>query len=569
MKRVGDRSLFNALDGAPSNRKQGEEPRLPPADPMSMPLTEMTLDAVLAAQATRIGEKSYLWFEGKNVSFADVYRGSGQLAAGLRDAGVGKGAHVAVLMANHPNMVLLLFALARLGAVAVLLNTSAKGALLRYFLEQSDSTWLVLDAELLPNLRPELAALPSLMDIAIHACGAPALGAYALDGRRLHAFDRLFSSYVPDTVGEAEFKDVHCIMYTSGTTGPSKGVQCTHVQALKAGRDTVEALQYRQDDVLFTCLPLFHANAFRATLLAALFAGATAAFSKRFSASAFWDEIRASGATQFNALGAMAEILSRQPPSGQDRNHAVRQCHVAPAFRKTEALAFQERFGLRLTSVYGSTEIGCPTYAPPDMPADKWPSCGRVIPSFDLRIADEDGQQLPAGQVGEILTRPRDSWVGFSGYYKMPEATLKAIQNYWFQTGDRGYLDNDGYLYFVDRKKDSIRRRGENISAFELENILCANPLIAEAAVIGVASELGEEEVLAFLVMDQKASELDIVRYCETAMPRFMVPRYIRFIDELPKNTSGKTEKFKLSEIAREEAGRIWDRERIGYKLSR
>jgi crotonobetaine/carnitine-CoA ligase len=301
----------------------------------------------------------------------------------------------------------------------------------------------------------------------------------------------------PIALEPVTFSDVQLIMYTSGTTGPSKGVLCTHSQEQTGGLFMAQQMGYGESDVLYTCLPLFHANALRVTVNAALWAGATVALARRFSARQFWKDIQSSGATQFNALGAMASIILRQAPSPSDRDHKVRLCNVVPALPPEVAREFSERFGVLLTSLYGSTEACCPVFAF-DVPAEKGASCGRLVYPFELRVADDDDFEVPHGQVGELLIRTREPWHVFQGYFDMPAETQAALRNGWFHSGDRGYRDQDGFFYFVDRKKESIRRRGENISSYEVELGISQHPAVLEVAVVPYPSDLGEDDVLAF-----------------------------------------------------------------------
>ncbi len=527
---------------------------------LELPMKDRTLGAVLRHQSARQPDKPFLLFEGGSTSYAEAERLATGLAFNLRRLGVRKGDHVAVFMENHPHMLWTLFGLGMLGAVAVPLNTAAKGDQLLYFLRQSRSSAIVADAHLMANVVPHLPSLPDLRRVIVRAGDAP-----AADGNGPDAID--FSELIRPVADAGEalepvaFSDVQLIMYTSGTTGPSKGVLCTHGMEQTGGLFMTEAMGYRDSDVLYTCLPLFHANALRVTVNAALWAGGTVALARRFSARQFWDDIRTSGATQFNALGAMANIILRQPPSPDDRNHEVRLCNVVPAFPAEIAAQFTQRFGIAITSLYGSTEACCPLFAV-DVPPEKGPSCGRLVHPFEIRVADDDDFELPHGEVGEWLIRCGEPWYIFQGYYDMPGETLGALRNGWFHTGDRGYRDEDGFFYFVDRKKESIRRRGENISSYEVELAISQHPAVLEVAVVPYPSELGEDEVLAFVVNREgmTVGERELIAYCEERMAKFMVPRYVSFIAELPKTPSEKIEKYKLRRRAEAEPGRLWDR---------
>ena len=530
---------------------------------LEVPMNRRTLGTVLRLQAERQPDKPFLLFEGTSTSYAEANALASRVALNLHRQGIRKGDHVAVFMDNHPDMLWTIFGLAVLGAVTIPLNTAAKGEQLVYFLRQSRASAIVADAHLLANVSPHLPRLPDLARIFVRGASEAQLRDDIGSGGR-HATD--FAALIgpadsDEALDPVVFSDVQLIMYTSGTTGPSKGVLCTHAQEQTGGLFMADQMAYRDSDILYTCLPLFHANALRVTVNAALWAGATVALARRFSARQFWDDIRSSGATQFNALGAMANIILRQPESPDDRAHDVRLCNVVPALPPEVAEQFSRRYGVAITSLYGSTEACCPLFAV-DVPAHKGASCGRLVDPFEIRVADDDDFELPHGQVGELLIRCNEPWYIFQGYFDMPGETLATLRNGWFHSGDRGYRDEDGFFYFVDRKKESIRRRGENISSYEVELAISQHPAILEVAVVPYPSDLGEDEVLAFVVRRQETTvnEDELIAYCEEHMAKFMVPRYVCFIDELPKTPSEKIEKYKLRQQAETDPGQLWDR---------
>ncbi|HXG65497.1 MAG TPA: AMP-binding protein, partial [Blastocatellia bacterium] len=320
------------------------------------------------------------------------------------------------------------------------------------------------------------------------------------------------------------------------------------------------------EDILYTCLPLFHVNAQVCTVLSAMLFDARVAMYEHFSASAFWDEIRRSRATVFLALGAMGNILYKAPPRPDDRKNHVRLAMVVPPPEDLER--FEQRFGLRVVyETFGMTEgvVTPPAIAEPR----RLGCCGRPAADTEVRIVDEDDLPLAPRQVGEIVMRTREPYTMMSGYYKMPEATLEAFRNLWFHTGDLGYLDEDGFLYFVGRKKEAIRRRGENISAFEVEAIVNRHPAVLESAAIPVPSELGEDDVKIVVVLREggQLSPEELLRFCEERMAYFMVPRYVEFRDSLPRTPTQRVEKYKLQ--AEGNTDDTWDREQAGYQLRR
>lgn len=534
---------------------------------MSFGAIHTTLGAMLRERAERLGSKPFLRFGGEDFgyAFADAHadRVAGQFTA---LAGVQKGEHVAMLMDNCPEFVWTMFALGRLGAVAVPLNTAAKGELLDYFLRQSGAVVLVVQHDLHARVAPLLAGLDGLRHVIVTAVPHD----QPLPPGTL-PFTALEADGPPPPAVEVRPEDPMFLMYTSGTTGPSKGVVCPHSQGLSVADQVVNVYGYGEEDILLTCLPLFHANALWYSLLPALHCGATIAVSRRFSASRFWDEVTDTGATQVNLLGAMANIVLKELHRLDRDRLRLRQCMVVPALDADNASPLTEGLGLRVTSVYAQTETFAVTLFGPDEPADKLGSAGLVRPYGEVAILDDSDNRLPPGEVGEIAIRPALPGIMMKGYHMMPEATLSTLTTLWFHSGDRGWLDSDGYLYFVDRKKDAIRRRGENISAYELEMILSRHPAVREAAAVAVPSELGEDDVLAFIVAVD-GMELDfagIIAFCDRNMPYFMVPRYLHGLDELPKTSSEKVEKYRLRAWAAEHMAELWDREAAGITLTR
>jgi carnitine-CoA ligase len=531
------------------------------------PLQQRTIGHLLADKAERNGAKAWLLWKDARYSYADLHEMTNRYANGFSSLGIAKGQHVAVMLSNGPHFLFVVWGLGKIGAVAVPLNTAAKGELLRYFIDQSRSSWIVVGEEWTDRIDEAAAGLDELKGFVYvgDPRGLSAKGKPTID---LRTFEALSSLTPP--VDAVRYSDPHLIMYTSGTTGPSKGVVSPHAQAHAVGRHLVQHLGYGAEDVLFTCLPLFHGNALWYTCYPALWADATLAVVPRFSVSQFWDDIRRTGATQFNALGAMVNLLLKQPPSEQDRQHRVRQSMALPLSREVFN-EFSRRFNLKVTSVYAMTETFPVTIFTHRDPVEKGSSAGKGRGLADIIIVDDEDQPLPAGKIGEICIRPREPWIMMLGYYNMPEATLRESRNFWFHTGDRCYIDADGYLFFVDRTKETIRRRGENISAYEVELLVAKHPGVLEVAAIPLASELTEDDVMIYVVKRPGAeiAEQELIRFCSETMPYFMIPRFIRFADVLPKTASEKVEKYKLRIMAEAERELLWDREREGVTISR
>ena len=296
----------------------------------------------------------------------------------------------------------------------------------------------------------------------------------------------------------------------------------------------VEHFGLRSDDVLYCPYPLFHLDASVLTVMPALVLGATAAIGARFSASGFWPEVRAFGATVFDFMGATLTILHKQPERDDDRDNPVRLGWGVPL--PDFAPQFEQRFGLRLVEAYGSTDVGVPIYSRPGEPRRPG-ACGRPIDAYDVRLFDGDDVEVPVGAVGEIVVRPNEPSLICDGYLGMPAETVRATRNLWFHTGDLARRDADGFIYFVGRGTDTIRRRGENISAFEVEEVIEQHPDVVEVAAFGVPSELTEEDVMVTVVArpGRTVDPVDLVSFCVERMARFMVPRYVDVVSALPK----------------------------------
>jgi crotonobetaine/carnitine-CoA ligase len=323
-------------------------------------------------------------------------------------------------------------------------------------------------------------------------------------------------------------------------------------------------MSYEPSDVLYNVFPLSHVNARFTTVLPAMLANAKAVVHRRFSASRFWDTCREERVTAFNYMGTMSALLLAQPARVDDSQHEVQKAYgsgTVGAMRQR----FTERFGVSLVETYGSTELGMVTHT--GLGYSPEASCGRCVPGYTLEIQDSDGRPLPSGQVGEIAVRPTLPGQMFSRYCDDAEATVEAWRELWFHTGDRGRRDDDGWLYFVDRTKDVIRRRGENISSWEVERAFVAHPAVAEACAVAIPSDVSGEDVLVALVLISAATPEELLRFSEQHLPHFAVPRYVRVVEALPKTPSSHVEKYKVK--GQGVTVDTWDRERHDYELSR
>jgi crotonobetaine/carnitine-CoA ligase len=519
---------------------------------------QRSLAVMLEAQAGKFGAKPLVEAGGRRWSFAETPELAARAAGRLAHAGIRAGDRVALICQNRAEFVEVFLGCAWLGASLVPINVASRGLQLRHILENSGARLMVIEAALLGAL--EHVDLPTLPLEAIWLIDRPSEGTLApAIAQPLPALE------APVPPGRARPGDTLAILYTSGTTGPSKGVCCPHAQFFWWGLNTAHLLGVGAGDVLCTTLPLFHTNALN-TFFQALISGATAIFEPRFSASAFWTTLAERDATVTYLLGAMVPILLARAPSPAERGHRTRIA-LAPGVPGHFHAEFTSRTGIGLLDGYGSTEtnfvIGTPI-------AEQKPGMmGRVFEGFSARVVDAEDNEVADGTAGELALRADAPFAFGTGYFGTPEKTVEAWRNLWFHTGDRVIREPDGYFKFVDRLKDAIRRRGENISSFEVEQVLLSHADIATAAVYPVRSELAEDEVMAAIVRQPGCAldEVAVIRFCETRMPYFAVPRFLEFVDALPATENGKIQKYKLRERGVTE--RSWDREAAGIIVKR
>ena len=505
-----------------------------------------TLDTLLSAQARRNGSKTLLSFRAERYSYADVDGLTTSLAVGFHDLGVRKGDNVCVMLPNCPEYILAWMALAKVGAVTAGLNTEYRGAALLHMIELTRARVLVVDASFagaVEEIATQLTRLETIVYRSVSGWRPP-------NGlKRFASRDYEDLAVVGDvlTAGGNAPSDPMMLLFTSGSTGPSKAAAISHGYGLDIANDVATHFSYRPDDVLYTPYPLFHTDAALVTFVAALTCGGTAALAERFSASGFWGEVRSHGATVFDYLGAVMVILFNQPARADDRDNPARLAVGAPAPRMWRE--FEQRFGCTVAELYGATECGHPVMDPASGPErHRDGACGRVSPRFDVRVVSEADEPLPVGEVGEIVVRPRHANQHMSGYFGNPEATVRAWRNLWYHTGDYGRFDADGWLHYSGRKADRIRKRGNNMSAQEVEDLLCLHPEVLEACAIGVASDFTEQDVKALLVL-RNGRDLpgdEFLEWCRAHMPRYMVPSYVEIVTELPKGPTGKVQRTEI-----------------------
>lgn len=534
---------------------------------IDFPIEDRTIGNVLRTMAERRPDAPFLLHRDECFSYADMELMSTRLAHGLKRWGVEPGARVALMLENSPEYVVSLFALNKLKALSVPINIAARGELLRYFVCDLASTHVIVQDDHFEVLKEALGP-----DSKISICILPTRGS----DKTWPAGYLIWQDLLDDGnfAGGASLDlvargwDPWLVLYTSGTTGPSKGNVCPNAHSLSIARMQTRRMQIDPSDRMYTFLPLFHGNALNYSTLTALWGEASIALETRFSASRFWSDIHKYQATQFNAMMIVTSILEKLPPSPEEADNPVRLAMMVPPPANRRKL--EDRWGLKIISQYAMSEASPIAVLDPGDAYDKPRTSGKLVDNLDIRIVDDNDVEVPTGTAGEVIIRPREPWTIFSEYYGKPEATAKAFRNLWFHTGDRAYVDEDRYLYFVDRVKDAIRRRGENISAYEIEMILQKNPKIREIAAVPAPSEMGEDEVAVFVVRaDPDLTEAEVIDYAVGQMAYFMVPRYVAFVDEMPKTPSQKIQKMSLREKAHTDYRSMWDREAAGIKIDR
>lgn len=502
---------------------------------------DCSIPGLLRARVEEHGDKPFLTGDAGRQSYRQVDEMANAVANSLLRLGLGAGDRIAIMMANSAEWVAIWLGAAKVGVVTVTINTAYKGDGLAYQLGHSAVKLLAVDADLVDRVEALRDEMP-LPAIFVDRDGPGAPGGAPLK--------ELLSGPTkpPPDPGLAPQLPMS-ILYTSGTTGPPKGCLLPQGQYLAAAHLHAANCGYGPDTTLYTCLPLFHINAQNYSLLSALAAGGTLALDRRFSASRFWDRLVETGATAFNFIGSMPMALWNQPPSPAEQHHRARVAFGVPIPLHIWE-EWERRFNCRVVYAYGMTENALPAIFPlEDTPAAPHlrGAAGKASPTTEVAVVDDDDWPVPPGAVGEIVTRPKMPWSMMIEYVDRPDATAAAFRNAWFHTGDLGYLDPDGFLFYVDRKKDALRRRGEMVSSWEVEAVVNKFPGVAECAVIGVPSEMGEDEILVAVVPDGGPFDpTALIAFCDQRTARFQVPRYVRFVESLPRTQTQRVEKYRL-----------------------
>ena len=512
--------------------------------------SQSTIPELLFARLESDPHSDYLDVCGDTVSAAEVLEVAARLASSLRTLGVVQGDRVATLIENSIEGVFAWWGIILSGAIAVPINTAYKGDYLRHQLSDSGSKVVIVASEFFDRLEAVASTVESLVHVVVIGESAP-----PLSGRSTVRWNDVLATEPVLPSISTKPSDLGTFIYTGGTTGLSKGCMLSHNYHEALTRQIGICWERTADDVVWTPLPLFHFNAITTAVMGPLVFGGRSAIYRRFSVSNFWPEMNRVGATITSTLGTMAYLLAHDvdrpemPRSGApEANTSLRLLGAAPMPVEVDDI-IKNRFGLTTFSgAYGVTEASLISWQPPG--GYNKPNAAGVINDeyFDVRIFDDDDNEVPRGSRGEIVIRPKRPEVMFAGYWGRPEVTVESSRNWWYHTGDVGIIDEDDFLFFVDRKADYLRRRGENIASFEVESVIMGHGQIADVAVHAVPSPLTEDDlkITATLVAGATLSEEELFLWCVEQLPYFALPRYIEFREELPRSPVGRVLKREL-----------------------
>jgi crotonobetaine/carnitine-CoA ligase len=504
------------------------------------PLGDRSLTDLLEERVAAHGDRTFLVFEDRDGAISELtydafLARTERCAQGLAQLGIGQGDFVVVHLRNSPEFLIAWFGLARLGAVLIPSNIANTVGELEHIVGFTKARMAITEPLYLETVERAIATVGTETAVVVARGQA--------DGRA--AFDDLLAAEGAPPRPRVGGDDLAELIFTSGTTRKPKAVMLTHANCVRAGQDSVNCLWLDEGERCLTALPLFHVNGQAMSLLGTLTVAGTLVLIEEFRASRFWGQVRAHRATQTCIVAMQLRTLIAQPPNSEDRDHVVRRLFYAINVTEAEKDAFEARYGATLINGYGLSEGMTLLTCAPIVGPRRWPSIGLPSPGRRLLLLDDAGNEVAPGEVGEIVavgTPGRDVMLG---YYNDAEATAAALRDGRLHTGDNAYADEAGYLYFFDRKKDMIKRAGENVSAIEVEWVLIDHPQVAEASVVGVPDAIRDEAVAAVVVPVEPGAvtEEEIIRYCRERLSKFKVPTVVSFVDSLPKTSIGKVRK--------------------------
>lgn len=524
---------------------------------------DIVLGTLLEKRAAEAPDETFFTWREERHTRGDFNASVNEMARNLLEQGISRGETVAIIMETSVEYMRLWFALAKIGAVEVPINNAYRGDLLAHALRTCGASVGMIDGKYAETLAGVVGQTPDLHTV------------YVLDGEwpgpggsiAARDFAALTAPNDTSNLGNPpHFSEIGGVIFTSGTTGPSKGVLLSHCYLAAYGFMYREINALGPDDVVLNFLPFFHIGA-KFLTIATLASGGRMHLQERLSISTFWDTVRRYGVTNFIGVGGICNMLLSSPPSPSDRDTPIKTIYAVPDPADVHR-EIEERFNCKLTTVFGSTEVGLPLFRSTE-DGYQPESCGRVSPYYEVRIVDQDDRPLGAGEVGEIVVRPKLPFLTGSGYVNMPDKTIESWRNLWLHSGDNGYFDENGWFYFVDRATDSIRRRGENISSYEVEQMVGKHSAIAEVAAMAAPSEIGEDEVWVQIIAreGQSLSPEEVLHHCGQVMPYFMIPRFIEIVPDFPRTPTAKVEKFRLRKAG--PGGGAWDCTANGWRVTR
>ena len=504
----------------------------------NLPLEQRSIGLFLRLRAAENGDRPYLTCGGRTYTFTETEQKCRALARGFKQRGVKEGSRVLMLLPNCAEFIFTWYACSLIGAAIVPLNTNLKGLPLEAQVEDAQADAVIARDDMLPVLDSMRAEVQRLI---------PWLAVVSADHtfarKRCLPFDELYVNDGPDPELAGDFRRVGFISYTSGTTGPSKGVMLPDGLAFQSACTFMRLSGMTRDDVLYSPLPFFHGLSSRMCALPALVLGAQVHIDEKFSASRYWERAAECKATLAYVVHAIVPIIMAQPPRASDRAH-----HVRAVFNAAHDPVFEARFGVRTLEAFAMTETSYLLYNP-------WPqrvmgSTGRAHEDWDIALVDDNDVPVPVGQSGELVGRPRKPYIAMQGYLNKPQATLDAWRNLWFHTGDILRRDEDGNYFYIDRKQERIRRRGENVSSSEVERAVAEHAAIAQCVAIAHPAGAGEDDIRLVAVLKAEATLVpaELHAWLQTRLPKFMLPRYIEFVTSLPRTGTNKVEKSKLAQ---------------------
>ncbi|MFN8037472.1 MAG: AMP-binding protein [Acidimicrobiia bacterium] len=522
---------------------------------------ELVLPHTLARRAAADSGRMCLQdVDGRALTYGETHDTVLTWADALRRAGVREGETVATMFSNRFESFFAWLGCSWLRAMEVPINTMLRGRMLEYLLVDSEARVLVFAQEFLPQLAEVAGSLAAAELVIVPDLDGepPALPVRVLGG------DEFFAGASParDLEGPAHY-DICNIIYTSGTTGPAKGVLVPWAELYQFVASVPDD-SLTEDGAYYTALPTFHVGGKISLYLVAL-RNARVVLREKFSPTEFWNDIRQFECTSTGLVGVMAQFLMAMPPAPDDADNPLRRIQTGPLFPEVDD--FERRFGLEVFTGYGMTEIGAPMFGDRAGRTD-WRSCGRRREGYDLRVVDEHDEEVPDGEVGELVVRSHRPWELNAGYFRNPEATARAWRNGWFHTGDGFRRDAAGNYFFVDRLKDAMRKKGENVSSLEVEGYVREHPGVLEVAAVAAPSEFGAgEDEIKVVVVARPDADLDpetLLEFLEPRMPRFMFPRFVEMVGELPKTETQRVRKVELRDQAINP--KTWDHERRAYR---